>query len=137
MLAMLVISTNESFATAKILPNSTCITSTAPPLSEIISTPADSEIRYVPMKLASSFSCVSRVMVPAASAIRSPAISPPIVIGHNETPATKKAIAAPGKIACVIASPISVMRRSTINTPSGAPPTASAMLATSARRMKP
>jgi hypothetical protein len=54
----------------------------------------------------------------------------------SESPASRKPAAAPGSTACAIASPTRLMRRSTSRQPSGALPTLSASVATSARRMK-
>ena len=53
----------------------------------------------------------------------------------SERPATRKPTAAPGRIACAMASPVSDMRRSIRNTPIGPAPSASVTEPTSARRM--
>ena len=54
----------------------------------------------------------------------------------SDSPATRKPIAAPGRIAWLMASPIRLMRRSIRNTPIGGAPSDSARQPTSARRMK-
>ena len=64
-----------------------------------------------------------------------PAIKPPNVIANRLSPEIRKPIAAPGRIACAMASPTRLIRRSIRNTPIGAPPSASAITAASARRM--
>ena len=61
---------------------------------------------------------------------------PPSVIAARSRPATRKPIAAPGRIAWAMASPIRLMRRNSRNTPIGAAPTESTTAPTSARRMK-
>ena len=83
----------------------------------------------------STFNESPRATTPAPSAITKPAISPPVVMANNERPESKKPIAAPGKIACAMASPTRLIRRSIRNTPMGAAPSASAITAASARRM--
>ena len=105
------------------------------PCSEIINTPMANDNKYAPVKLASSFNCVNCVIAPAAAATANPAINPPSVIGQSDKPKNKNATDAPGNIACDIASPTSVIRRNTKNTPSGAPPIANAVHATNARRI--
>ena len=56
---------------------------------------------------------------PRATAMRSPAISPPTVMAKRLSPAARNPIAAPGRMACAIASPTRLMRRSIRNTPTG------------------
>ena len=106
------------------------------PLSDTMVTPTASEMRKNAASEASSFSSVTRAMTPAPTAITKPAISPPAVMANSERPDTRKPIAAPGRIACAIASPTRLMRRSIRNTPTGPAPSASASVPTSARRMK-
>ena len=106
------------------------------PLSDTMVTPTASEMRKNAASEASSFSSVTRAMTPAPTAITKPAISPPAVMANSERPETRKPIAAPGRIACAIASPTRLMRRSIRNTPTGPAPSASASVPTSARRMK-
>ena len=76
-----------------------------------------------------------RATTPARIATAKPAIKPPVVIANRLRPDSRKPIAAPGRIACAIASPTRLIRRSIRNTPIGAPPSASAITAASARRM--
>ena len=85
-------------------------------------TPSASEIRKNAASEASSFSSVARATTPAPSATTKPAISPPAVMANSERPETRKPIAAPGRIACAIASPTRLMRRSIRNTPIGPAP---------------
>ena len=66
-----------------------------------------------------------------------PAINPPTVIAPSDKPETRYPIAAPGKMACAIASPVKLICRSIKNTPTGVAPTDTAMQPKSARRMKP
>ena len=49
-----------------------------------------------------------------------PAIRPPPAMANRLRPATRKPMAAPGRMACAMASPIRLMRRSIRNTPIGA-----------------
>ena len=98
-------------------------------------TPTASEMRKNAASEASSFSSVVRATTPAPSAMTNPAISPPAVMANSERPESRKPIAAPGRIACAMASPTRLMRRSIRNTPTGAAPSASANVPTSARRM--
>ena len=64
------------------------------------------------------------------------AASPPAVMANRLRPERRKPIAAPSRIACAIASPTRLMRRSIRNTPIGPAPNANASAPTSARRMK-
>jgi len=84
---------------------------------------------------ASSFSSVVRATTPARIATANPAIRPPVVIANRLSPDSRKPTAAPGRMACAMASPTRLIRRSIRNTPIGAPPSASAITAASARRM--
>ena len=59
-------------------------------------------------------------------ATRKPAIRPPPAIANRLKPASRKPIAAPGRMACAMASPIRLMRRSIRNTPIGGAPSDSA-----------
>jgi hypothetical protein len=79
---------------------------------------------------------VLRVTSPARMTTSEPAARPPSVIAPSDRPDTRKPIAAPGKIACAIASPKRLMRRSIMKTPTGPAPSDSAIDPTSARRMK-
>ena len=76
-------------------------------------------------------------MMPDARAVTMPARKPPRLMAGNDRPPTRKPNAAPGSSAWARASPIRLMRRRIRNTPIDEPPTASARLATRARRMKP
>src|SRR4051794_21699116 len=76
-----------------------------------------------------------RATSPVSSATTQPAISPPAVMAKRLRPANIKPIAAPGRIACAMASPTRLIRRSIRNTPSGPAPSASAVVPASARRM--
>src|SRR5262245_36883863 len=98
-------------------------------------TPTASDTRKNAASEASSFSSVVRATSPASSATTRPAIRPPAVIANRLRPANRNPTAAPGRIACAIASPIRLMRRSIRNTPTGPAPNASANAPTSARRM--
>ncbi len=62
---------------------------------------------------------------------------PPSIIAPNDKPDSRKPAATPGRMACDMASPIRLMRRSTRNTPNGAAPSDKALAPASARRMKP
>ncbi len=135
MVAMAASSSRVASSTASTEPNRKCSRSTLVPLSETMVTPNASEIRKNAASAASSFSSVARATSPAPSAITKPAISPPLASANRLRPATRKPIAAPGKIACAMASPIRLMRRSIRNTPIGAAPSDSANAPASARRM--
>ena len=105
------------------------------PLSETIVTPSASEITNSAASEASSFNCVEREISPAPMAMRNPAMRPAPAIAGKLKPASKKPIAAPGRMACAMASPIRLMRRSIRKTPIGGAPKASANVPTSARRI--
>ncbi|MNT58943.1 hypothetical protein D3C72_1964120 [compost metagenome] len=62
---------------------------------------------------------------------------PPSIMAPSDSPDSRNPAATPGKIACDIASPIKLMRRSTRNTPNGDAPSDKAQAPASARRMKP
>ncbi|MNR26281.1 hypothetical protein D3C85_1434830 [compost metagenome] len=62
---------------------------------------------------------------------------PPSIMAPKDSPDSRNPAATPGKMACDMASPIKLMRRSTRNTPSGAAPSDKAQAPASARRMKP
>ncbi len=98
-------------------------------------TPTASEMRKNAASEASSFSSVVRAIRPAASATTKPAISPPVAIAKRLSPEIRKPMAAPGRIACAMASPTRLIRRSIRNTPMGPAPNASASTPASARRM--
>src|SRR5262245_13889492 len=76
-----------------------------------------------------------RATSPVNSATTQPAISPPAVMANRLRPENRKPMAAPGRIACAMASPTRLMRRSIRNTPIGPAPSASAITPASARRM--
>jgi hypothetical protein len=90
------------------------------PCSDTMVTPSASEIRKNAASEASSFSSVARATRPAQTATTKPATSPPPVIANRFSPNTRKPSAAPGRIACAMASPIRLIRRSIRNTPIGA-----------------
>ena len=87
-------------------------------------------------RLASSFKAVKRLMKPANPAASMPEITPPAAMAVSDKPENMKPTATPGSTAWLMASPSRLMRRSVRKTPSGAALTASASVATSARRMK-
>ena len=62
---------------------------------------------------------------------------PPSIMAQSDSPDSRKPAATPGRMACDMASPIRLMRRSTRNTPNGAAPSDSAQAPARARRMKP
>jgi len=105
------------------------------PRSDTRVTPSASEIRKKAASEASSLSSVVRATRPASSATANPAINPPAVMADRLSPAIRKPAAAPGRIACDMASPIRLMRRSMRKTPTGPAPSASAHVPTRARRM--
>ena len=116
---MAAISSRVWSSSASTLPNRKCSRSMLVPLSDTMVTPTASEMRKNAASEASSFSSVARAMTPAPTAMTKPAISPPAVMANSESPETRKPIAAPGRIACAIASPTRLMRRSIRNTPTG------------------
>src|SRR3979490_3238250 len=62
-------------------------------------------------------------------------MKPPAVMANRLSPDSRNPTAAPGRMACAMASPTSDMRRSIRNTPTGPAPSASASAPASARRM--
>ena len=114
-----------------------CSRSTELPFIDTSRTPSASEIRKKPASAASSLSGVTRLMAPAASATIKATTRPPRLIAHMDRPKTRNPSAAPGRMACDMASPIRLMRRSTRKTPIGPALIDRARHATSARRMKP
>ncbi len=99
-----------------------------------MTTPSASDTRRNTASEASSCSLVVRLTKPAASAMIRPATRPPSVMAKTSRPAARNPIATPGRMACAMASPTRLIRRSIRNTPIGPALNASARIAASVCR---